>query len=244
MNADFEIIKKLSELAKQGPIKPIGHGPNSVGKTLQSSLGLTHTTASRNSFLGYTISATSSSLGGGARTNLFACVADWNRSPFKSTFEMVNRIGRPDESRGYTKSLFCTVTSLSNNGFGLSLKVQGEELEEYWVASGKSILVAKWDPDKLKAKLEGIGKHVLVQAQVVKTNSERRYHFRYAEILSEPDPNMFFNLLESGSITVDHLIALKAGAASAVEKGPLFKIRSDAKKILHPSCCRVDLLDY
>jgi hypothetical protein len=134
------------------------------------------------------------------------------------------------------------VTSLSSNSFGLRLKIYNEQLEEYWSAGGKSILVARWDSVKLKSRLEGIGKHIVVQAQVVELNGEKRYHFRYAELLSEPDPKLFFSLLECGSITVDHLISLQTGAASAREKGPLFKIRSDAKKLLHPSCYRVDLL--
>ena len=242
MDKNSQVLITLTELAKRGPIESVGQGPNSVGKTLQSALGLTHTTTARNSFLGYTISATSSGLGGGARTNLFACVPDWSLSPFKSAFEMVDRIGRTDEKRGYAKSLFCTVTSLSSNSFGLRLKIYNEQLEEYWSAGGKNILVARWDSVKLKSRLEGIGKHIVVQAQVVELNGEKRYHFRYAELLSEPDPKLFFSLLECGSITVDHLISLQTGAASAREKGPLFKIRSDAKKLLHPSCYRVDLL--
>lgn len=244
MDVNLEVLKALAILAKQGPIKPIGYGPNSVGKTLQSALGLSHSTSSRNSFLGHTISATSSGPNGGARTNLFACVPDWNRSPFKSAFEMVDRIGRPDDVRGYSKSLFCTVNSLSNNGFGLKLEVSREQLSEYWLTDKGNLLVAKWDSDKLKWRLNRIGKHVVVQAQVVDINGEKRYQFRYAEFLSEPDPRQFFGLLESGSITIDHLISLKNGAASAIEKGPLFKIRSDSKMILHTSCLRVDLLDY
>jgi hypothetical protein len=244
MDVNLEALKTLAILAKQGPVKPVGNGPNSVGKTLQSALGLSHSTSSKNSFLGHTISATSSGLSGAARTNLFACVPDWNRSPFKSAFEMADRIGRADDARGYAKSLFCTVNSLSNNGFGLKLKVSGEQLEEYWLTAKSNLLVAKWDSAKLKRKLNSIGKHIVVQAQVVDINGERRYQFRYAEFLSEPDPKLFFSLLESGSITVDHLISQKIAAASAIEKGPLFKIRSDAKKVLHTSCCRVDLLDY
>lgn len=244
MDVNLDALRTLAILAKQGPIKPVGSGPNSVGKTLQSALGLYHSTSSRNSFLGHTISATSSSLSGGARTNLFACVPDWNRSPFKSAFEMVDRIGRPDEARGYSKSLFCTVNSLSNNGFGLKLEVSKEQLEEYWLTDKGEFLVAKWDSVKLKRRLNSIGKHIVVQAQVVDINGEKRYQFRYAEFLSEPDPKQFFSLLESGSITVDHLISLKIRAASAIEKGPLFKIRSDAKKVLHTSSCRLDLLDY
>ncbi|MDB2616863.1 MvaI/BcnI family restriction endonuclease, partial [Luminiphilus sp.] len=62
------------------------------------------------------------------------------------------------------------------------------------------------------------------------------------ELLGAPDPKIFLQLIDEGAITIDHLISKKYGDRSATEKGPLFKIRGDARDQLYSSVERFDLL--
>jgi hypothetical protein len=244
MTTTEKLLAQLSQLAKRGPLLAEGHGSNSVGKTLQLALGLTHKVTTRNTLLGYTISATSNSNNSSARTNLFACVPDWASSPSRSANEIVKKFGRPNPTRGYSMALFCTVSSVHPNSFGLYLKVNDGVLEERHVGDGIDVLVAQWDTLKLEKKLISLGKHAIVQALLINSNKGNKFHYRFVDLLDEVIPDVFMNLISEGVITIDHLISLKAGATNAREQGPLFKIRGDSKYLLHSSSRRIDLLSY
>ena len=244
MTSSEKLLGLLSQLSKRGPLLAEGSGSNSVGKTLQHALGLTHRVTTRNKLLGYTISATVNSNNSSARTNLFASVPNWNDSPVKSAYEIVNKFGKPNLFKGYSMALFCTVSSVHPNSFGLYLKVNNGVLQERHISNKGDILVAQWDTKRLEKKLESLGNHAIVQALPINSNGENKFHFRFVDLLEDPKPDVFMKLISEGLITVDHLISLKIGHKSAREQGPLFKIRGDSKYFLHSSSRRIDLLSY
>ena len=133
MEDEQKLIVALKSLSLMGPVLAVGSGSNSVGKTMQNYLGIQHKVIERNKLFGYTITSTLGKSNSGRRTNLFACVPDWNLYTYKSSTEFVMQLGREDTDRGYQKSLFCTVNSLIKNSFGLQLKVDTEigSLEEW-----------------------------------------------------------------------------------------------------------------
>ena len=246
INSDEDkILKALSDLSKQGPIVPPKGGSNAVGKLLQESLKITHSTTRRNSLYNYTITATAAQLNSSGRTNLFACVPDWRSSPFKSSKELVENFGREDLSRGYSNSLFCTVTIAGPNGFGLVLKANSEKrsLQEWFVSKEEQSLVAVWDVSKLEKKLASLGKTAIVTALPVDIGGKKAFHYRYVDLLEKPKLVNFLELLESGAITIDHLISIKVGKKAAKEQGPLFKVRANAREDLYKNIKRIDLMD-
>ena len=245
-NDERELMKCLTRLCRLGPILPSSGGANAVGKTLQEQLGIKHTTNRKNSLFNYTITATTAKPSSGGRTNLFASVPDWKNSVYKNTTELAQTFGREDLSRGYEKSLFCTVTSLAPNGFGLFLKVNpaASTLEEWYVNDKDNRPVVAWDVAKLNDKLNSQSKTAIVTALPVEVGGERAFHYRYVDLLGSTQPKSFLELLEDGMITIDHCISLKVGSSSAREQGPLFKVRADARSELYSDVKRIDLMDY
>ncbi len=239
------LLALLSEVCRQGPIDAVSKGSNSVGKTLQIALGMQHKTDSRNSLNGFTVTATKSRRNSASRTNLFACVPDWKSSPLKSSNEILTCCGRPASDGKHDITMFCTISCAAPNNFGLQLRLNGEYLEEHLTNSMGTSLIVRWQISKLvKRFLERSGCVAIVSGLPVERRGRPAFHYRYAELFSDADPTMFKTLLSNGSITVDHLISRARGAEKAREKGPLFKIRSDARRLLYRQTSFVDLSEY
>lgn len=240
------LLTELRMLARRGPIMAVGSGSNSIGKTLQSELGIAHSVSSRNSRHGYTITSTQKFGQSGGRTNLFACVADWKNSNIKSSGELAAKYGRPNPDKGYVSSLFCTTSSLTVNSFGLQLSVdfRNRRLSENFVTKTSTDTLLNWDVDVLDSKIQKLGHTAIVTGLPVDFNGNKSFHFRYVELLGKPKLGVFLELIEDGTITLDHLISQKVGVNAAREQGPLFKIRGDSRDILYDSVERFDLLEF
>ena len=245
LTEENKLINALRELAMKGPIQSSSHGSNAVGKTLQQALGIEHSTTSRNSLYGYTITGTASKASSGGRTNLFACVPDWRRSEYKSSKEMVEEFGREDLERGYDKSLFCTTNSFGPNGFGLKLNASSatKSLEEVFIDGHVEKAAVSWSFEKLESKLFKLGNMAVVNALPVELGGRKAFHYRYLEVLSDPNIGVFFELIEDGVITIDHCISIKSGSSVAREQGPLFKIRADSRDALYRAVRKIDLMN-
>jgi hypothetical protein len=240
-----ELLAKLVEICRRGPIDQVASGANAVGKTLQVALGVQHRTTSRNAVSGYTVTATQGTRNSSSRTNLFASVAAWRDSPVKSSGELLDICGRPDEDKGYERSLFCTSSALGPNGFGLYLAVNGSYLEERLIADSEDRLLLRWPIASLLNLLaEKQGMVAIVTALRVPLNGRTAFHYRYVEIFEDLNTAIFERLLVSGSISVDHLISRKVNSAAAREQGPLFKIRGDARPLLYGRRESFDLAGY
>ena len=245
MAKEDKLINALRELAQKGPIQSASRGSNAVGKTLQQALGIEHSTKARNSLHGYTITGTTSKASAGGRTNLFACVPNWKSSDYKSSKEIVEEFGREDLERGYYRSLFCTTNSFGPNGFGLKLKANSsyKSLKEVFTDGHLERAVVNWDIKKLEMKLLNLGDMAVVNALPVELGGKKGFHYRYLEILSEPNIEVFLELIEDGVITIDHCISIKAGSSVAREQGPLFKIRADSRDALYRTVHKIDLMN-
>mgnify|MGYP006196339501 CR=1 FL=1 len=244
-NDEDSILKDLSNLSKLGPILTAKGGSNAVGKLMQEILKIKHSTSKRNSIYNYTITATSSKLNSSGRTNIFACVPNWESSPFKSSKEIVENFGRENLSRGYSKCLFCSVTAEGPNGFGLVLKIDHNKpsIEEWYVSKKEEYLVASWSISKLMEKLDSIKKTAIVTALTINIGDKKAFHYLYVDLLEKPNFKNFLELIENGSITIDHCISIKAGQNSAREQGPLFKVRVNAREEFYTNIKRYDLMD-
>ena len=236
-----EVLSDLKKLSLKGPIKAVGQGSNAIGKTLQSELNIGHSTTSRNQYKGFVISSTSSKSN---RTNLFAKVPDWEKSEIKSSKEMLDLYGVEDPKGKYLKKLFCSVNSLEPNNFGLIFEVDkfSKVLQEKYFDKEQKKSIATWSTEQLFQKLIKLDKTIVISANLFKKKDGNYFHFRFAEFMLEPSIENFFELLDYGAITMDHLISFKKGT-NVRDQGPIFKISKNSKKDLFYDYQKFDLMD-
>ena len=236
-----EVLSDLKKLSLKGPIKAVGQGSNAIGRTLQNELNIGHSTTSRNRYKGFVISSTSSKSN---RTNLFAKVPDWEKSEIKSSKEMLDLYGVEDPKGKYLKKLFCSVNSLEPNNFGLIFVVDkfSKVLQEKYFDKEQKKSIATWSTEQLFQKLIKLDKTIVISANLFKKKDGNYFHFRYAEFMLEPSIENFFELLDYGAITMDHLISLKKGT-NVRDQGPIFKISKNSKKDLFYDYQKFDLMD-
>lgn len=237
-----QIIEKLRRVSELGPVKSISSGTNSIGKTLQNLLDIEHTTTKKNNFGGFVV--TSTSLKANNRTNLFAAVPDWSKSKLKSSTEILENYGREDLTGKYEKSLFCTVNSKEPNSFGLKLECdrKSQILSECHISNKIKFDFVTWDTNKLNQKLMALDQTIIVSAIKQKKNDVNYFHYVQAEILSKPEITSFFQLVDVGAITLDHLISRVSGKKVAREQGPLFKMKQEVREVLFSNYSKINLM--
>jgi len=234
-----ELLLKLKEIAKRGLIPSEVAADTSVGRTLETALGIDINSSQQPDYKGIELKSFR-----GARVNrknLFAQVPNWQLSKFKSSAEILDEFGY---HRGDDFKLYCTVSSLSRNPQGLTLCLNAE-LKQLIENSDKPEVgdFVLWTLDKLHERLQSKHRETFwVKADSVKQDGIE--YFQYKEVMHTQKPiNSQFNiLLEQGIITLDHLIK-RNSKGSVVEKGPLFKIRSAGLDLLFPPSKRYSLLD-
>lgn len=220
-----ELLVSLREIASNGPIKAVCKGSTAIGRSIESALGIPINSDRAPDFNGIEIkSGRSSVIGRTTRATLFACVPDWDISQCKSSAEILDRFGY---RRGDENKLYCTVSAKSVNSQGLQLKVEfvGQILHEISTRT-KIQKVAAWRLDRLHEYLLNKHKETFwVKAQSKTINDCE--HFFLLSVVHTKNPSLpqFDDLLENGTITLDHLI--KRSNKRVNEKGPLFKIERD-----------------
>ena len=119
----------------------------------------------------------------------------------------------------------------------------GKILEEWHRKDNQDTCILSWDTKKLSQKISNLGKTAIITGLPVQLNGVKAYHFRYVQILGEPDESSFFRLLSEGAITLDHCISIREGKTAAREQGPLFKVNSESREELYGTIQKYDLLD-
>lgn len=236
----MQLLARLHELASAGLHKAEGYGDTAVGRTLEKLLGLKPNSKKTPDYFGIELKSHRVLKGGGRpRSNLFAQVPDWDISPFKSSEEILRRFGY---NRRGTLRLNCTLEIDKPNSQFLFLRLQSPEgrLEERVSANDASGLVAAWRLATLHQRLQE--KHAetfWVEAESVKAGESEFFRFTAVVHTRAPSTAMFDAQLGAGNITVDHLMKIarseKSGIERAHERGPLFKVKRPALKLLFPA---------
>jgi hypothetical protein len=214
-----------------------------VGKTLLDLLGIQQTTTRKPTIHGMTLTARRNSSGADVnRVNLFAMVPDWKLSACKSSEEIAQRHGY-DRDGG--RKLYVSVRSGRPNAQGLFLEVDrasGLLREKHLAKKGSSAdEVAAWTLASLQDRL--LQRHpasAWITANATRREGQEYFHYRFIQFTDQPRANRLADLLEQGTVTMDHLILSRDGRT--VEKGPLFKIRPDNVRALFPESPRFDLM--
>lgn len=234
-----ELLYKLKEISAKGPLKSIMKGSTAIGMTIEHALGIEANSSKEPDYKGIELKA-----GRGfnrTRTNLFAQVADWKISPIKSSREILEKFGYP---RGEDFKLYCTISALKPNSQGLMFECREKnaQLVEIHQVYGD---VAIWPDELLKKRL--LEKHAetfWISAESIEIEGVEHFQLKTVTHTKSPLQNQLLPLIESGTITMDHLIKRKAGNKPRIsEKGPLFKINKKDLPLLFPSQITYSLQD-
>lgn len=225
-----ELLQKLAKLAQKGPILSLVNADTSVGRTLETALGIDINSSKLPDYKGIELKSFRAKKGN--RKNLFAQVPDWHLSKFKSSSEILDAFGywREEDFK-----LYCTVSSIVSNSQGLSLKMDMDinQLIEY--SDDKRIgEFVVWSLEKLHQRLLEKHKETFwVAADVIHDDGKEYFQYKQVEHTRKPLVSQFDILLEQGVITLDHLIK-RNSKGKVVEKGPLFKIKPNSLDLLFP----------
>lgn len=224
-----ELLLMLRKIAKT-PIPSIVNADTSVGRTLETALGIGINSSKQPDYKGIELKSYRDSKGN--RKNLFAQVPEWNLSKFKSSSEILDAFGywREDDFK-----LYCTVSAITRNSQGLSLKVDSDinHLIENSDKQGVGDFVV-WTLDKLHERLLEKHKETFwVAADCVQIDGKEHFQYKQVEHTKKPIVSQFDILLEQGVITLDHLIK-RNSKGKVIEKGPLFKIKPNSLNLLFP----------
>ncbi|WP_111307138.1 MvaI/BcnI family restriction endonuclease [Confluentibacter sediminis] len=225
-----ELLNMLMNLAKGGPILSMLDADTSVGRTLETALGININSSKSPDYKGIELKSFRSNKGN--RKNLFAQVPDWKLSKFKSSSEILNAFGY---WRDEDYKLYCTISAITTNSQGLSLKVNTDinHLIEYSDDKKVGDFVV-WTLDILhKRLLEKHRETFWVAADTIYEDGKEYFKYKQVEHTRKPIVSQFDILLEQGVITLDHLIK-RNSKGKVVEKGPLFKIKPNSLDLLFP----------
>lgn len=220
----------LRNIASEGPIPSMVAADTSVGRTLETALGIDINSSKKPDYKGIELKSFRSSRTN--RKNLFAQVPDWTLSKFKSSAEILDAFGyqREDDFK-----LYCTVSAITSNSQGLSLRLDSD-IKQLIENSNKPEIgdFVVWTLDKLHGRLKEKHKETFwVEAESTYIDGMEHFQYSFVEHTKKPITSQFDILLDQGIITLDHLIK-RNFKGKVVEKGPLFKIKPSGLDLLFP----------
>ncbi len=226
----FELLGMLRKIASAGPIPSMVDADTSVGRTLETALGIDINSSKKPDYKGIELKSFRKSRTN--RKNLFAQVPDWSLSKFKSSAEILNNFGYEREE---DFKLYCTVSAITRNSQGLNLKIDND-IKQLIENSDKPEIgdFVVWTLDKLHNRLREKHKETFwVEAESTRINNRDHFQYKLVEHTKKPIISQFDLLIDQGIITLDHLIK-RNSKGKVVEKGPLFKIKPKGIELLFP----------
>ena len=204
-----------------------------VGRLLEELLGIRTNSSRLPDYKGIEIK--SGRKGGKNRQTLFAKVPDWSISHLKSSAAILDTFGYRRATGKYERQLRCTVSARVPNSQGLYLGFSRDQalLHENSQHPRHPQVVA-WRIEDLKQSLAT--KHpetFWVTAASRKSGDAEEFRYEHVLHTRKPMINALPTLLESGIVTVDHLIT-KDLDGRVKEQGPLFKIWKRDMDLLFP----------
>lgn len=226
----FELLAMLRKIATAGPIRSVVDADTSVGRTLETALGIDINSSKKPDYKGIELKSFRSSRTN--RKNLFAQVPDWKLSTFKSSTEILDTFGykRSDDFK-----LYCTVSAITRNSQGLNLRIDSD-IQQLIENSNKPEVgdFVVWNLEKLHSRLMEKHKETFwVEAKSTRIDNCEHFQYKLVEHTKKPITSQFDLLIDQGVITLDHLIK-RNSKGKVVEKGPLFKIKPKGIELLFP----------
>src|SRR5690606_35204596 len=234
----FELLAMLRKVASAGPIPSMVAADTSVGRTLETALGIEINSSKQPDYKGIELKSFRSSRRN--RKNLFAQVPDWSLSKFKSSAEILDAFGY---HRAEDFKLYCTVSAITRNSQGLALRLDSD-IKQLVENSDKTEIgdFVVWPLNTLHNRL--IEKHketFWVEATSAYIDGIEHFQYSMVEHTKKPITSQFDILIDQGIITLDHLIKRNTNG-KVVEKGPIFKIKPSGLDLLFPPSEKYNLI--
>lgn len=234
----FELLAMLRKVASSGPIPSMVAADTSVGRTLETALGIDINSSKQPDYKGIELKSFRSSRTN--RKNLFAQVPEWSLSKFKSSAEILDAFGYHREE---DFKLYCTVSAITRNSQGLALRLDSD-IKQLVENSDKPEIgdFVVWTLNTLHNRL--LEKHKeTFWVEATSTYIDGLEHFQYSivEHTKKPITSQFDILVDQGIITLDHLIKRNSNG-KVVEKGPIFKIKPKGLDLLFPPSEKYNLI--
>ena len=234
----FELLAMLRKIADAGPIPSMVAADTSVGRTLETVLGIDINSSKEPDYKGIELKSFRSSRTN--RKNLFAQVPEWSLSNFKSSAEILDAFGY---HRGDDFKLYCTVSAITRNSQGLALRLDSDAKQLVENSDKPEIGdFVVWSLNTLHNRL--LEKHKeTFWVEATSTYIDGIEHFQYSivEHTKKPIASQFDILIDQGIITLDHLIK-RNSKGKVVEKGPIFKIKPKGLDLLFPPSEKYNLI--
>ena len=234
----FELLAMLRKVASSGPIPSMVEADTSVGRTLESALGININSSKQPDYKGIELKSFRSSRTN--RKNLFAQVPDWNLSKFKSSAEILDAFGY---KRNSDFKLYCTVSAITRNSQGLNLRLDSD-IKQIIENSDKPEFgdFVVWTLENLHNRLHEKHRETFwVEAESTIIGGREHFQYKFVEHTKKPISSQFDLLVDQGIITLDHLIK-RNSVGKVVEKGPLFKIKPKGLDLLFPPSEKYNLI--
>lgn len=234
----LELLAMLRKVASLGPIPSLVDADTSVGRTLETVLGIDINSSKEPDYRGIELKSFRSS-----RTNrktLFAQVPNWSISKFKSSAEILKTFGY---HRGDNFKLYCTVSTVTRNSQGLALRLDSDLKQLVENSDNPDIGdFVKWSLSTLHYRLLEKHKETFwVEATSSYVDGKEHFQYSLVEHTKKPITSQFDILIDQGIITLDHLIK-RNPKGKVVEKGPLFKIKPTGLDLLFPPSEKYNLI--
>lgn len=234
----LELLAMLRRVANEGPIPSMVAADTSVGRTLETVLGININSSKQPDYKGIELKSFRSSRTN--RKNLFAQVPDWNLSKFKSSAEILNEFGY---KRNQDFKLYCTVSAIIRNSQGLNLRLDSN-IKQIIENSDKPEVgdFVVWTLDNLHNRLQEKHRETFwVEADSTFIDGSEHFQYKFVEHTKKPISSQFDLLVDQGFITLDHLIKRNLNG-KVMEKGPLFKIKPKGLDLLFPPSEKYNLI--
>lgn len=234
----IELLELLRKIAGAGPIPSLVDADTSVGRTLETALGIDINSSKQPDYKGIELKSFRNNRTN--RKNLFAQVPDWKLSKYKSSKEILDAFGYEREE---DFKLYCTVSAITRNSQGLNLRIDSEIKQLIENSDNPEIGdFVVWTLDKLHNRLREKHKETFwVEAESIRENEQEYFQYKLVEHTRKPITSQFDLLIDQGIITLDHLIK-RNSKGRVVEKGPLFKIKPMGIELLFPPSERYSLI--
>jgi len=236
----FELLAMLRKIAGAGPIPSMVDADTSVGRTLETALGIDINSSKKPDYKGIELKSFRNNRTN--RKNLFAQVPNWSLSNFKSSAEILNAFGYTREE---DFKLYCTVSAITRNSQGLNLRIDkgiNQLIENSDNPVANDFVV--WTMEKLHSRLKEKHKETFwVEAESTRISGREHFQYKFVEHTKKPITSQFDLLIDQGIITLDHLIK-RNSKGKVVEKGPLFKIKPKGIELLFPPSESYKLINW
>lgn len=217
------LLNRLREIANRGPLESVCEGDTSVGRSIETALGIQINSNKNPDFQGIEIKSFRSTKPKTGLITLFSKTPDWTRSQVKNSRDYLALAGY---NRNGMRRLYCSVFATQQNSLKLQLNLNqsANDLEEIFFDAPKKI-IAVWGMNNLHNEFRRKHNETFwVSAETEKVQGKEQFRLKSVIHTQKPLVTQFDSLIVQGQICLDHTIKEKDGRV--VDKGYLFRIRS------------------